>query len=153
MSRQLGPVPSTPYEHLTSDSPYGSSRIRVSHSHRIDIERPSSGAVETALACGTCGDQVEITVMSVGSTKVWRLGWLLGVLLSVSLTAACVVGIVSVGPDGGGALIGSTAGFVFGLFCVVYTVLHWWHEDGVRGPGLPWRSGRHFVRHFWAGPR
>ncbi|MEW1914669.1 hypothetical protein AB0442_40925 [Kitasatospora sp. NPDC085895] len=152
MPRHLGPVPSAPYSHLLSDTSYGNARIRASTPHRIDLERPATGSRKTTLSCATCGDAVDITLLSIGSTKAWRLGWAAGGALALALTALCVLGIIDNGPEGGGFLL-STAGFVLGILATVYTLLHWWHEDGVRGPGLPWRAGRHFVRHFWAGPR
>ncbi|MFI8233836.1 hypothetical protein ACIGDI_33920 [Streptomyces sp. NPDC085900] len=152
MPRRLGPVPSTHYEHLTSDSAYGSSRIRVSQPHPINLERPATGAHRATLACATCGDPVEITVLSLAATKLWRLGWLLASALSLILVVTCVLGVKSTVPDGG-ALPLFTLGLLSGILLSVYAILHWRHEDGVRGPGLPWRSGRHYVRHFWAGPR
>ncbi|MEV8100635.1 hypothetical protein [Kitasatospora sp. NPDC085879] len=152
MSRRLGPVPSTPYSHLLSDTSYGNSRVRVSQPHRINLERPATGSHKATLSCETCGAPVDLTLLSIGSTKAWRLGWAVGGALALALTALGVLGIVDSGPDGSGFLP-STAAFVLGILVSVYTLLHWWHEDGVRGPGLPWRAGRHFVRHFWAGPR
>lgn len=64
----------------------------------------------------------------------------------------CALSVIGTGPDGD-AMPLLTLGFLTGILLSVYAILHWWHEDGVRGPGLPWRSGRHYVRHFWAGPR
>ncbi|GAA3797110.1 hypothetical protein ACFS5L_02050 [Streptomyces phyllanthi] len=151
-SRTVGPYPTQHYVHLASiESSFLRNEVRKTfHAYPIDIRRPERGYRVEALECGTCGQPLAFTVLSIPSAKRARMRWaglaLLGmatVFLGFARLAESDQVVHAGGPDL--SAVWGLAG-MGGILLFFYALMKLAGEDGVRGPGWFFGYGKHGLR-------